>query len=52
MVMVSMVCSAPRRAPLPALYWATDKVVGPESRSVTIGKPISSYIMESLSEKP
>jgi hypothetical protein len=27
---------------LPALYWATDKVGGPKSRSVTIGKPISS----------
>jgi hypothetical protein len=27
---------------LPALYWATDKVGGPESRSVIIGKPISS----------
>jgi hypothetical protein len=41
MVMVSMVCSAPRRAPLPDLYWATDKVSGPESRSVTTGKHIS-----------
>jgi hypothetical protein len=28
--------------PLPALYWAKDKVGGPESRSVTTGKPISS----------
>jgi hypothetical protein len=27
--------------PLPALYWATDKVGGPESRSVTTGKSIS-----------
>jgi hypothetical protein len=27
---------------LPALYWTTDKVGGPESRSVTTGKPISS----------
>jgi hypothetical protein len=27
---------------LPALYWAMDKVGGPESRSVTTGKPISS----------
>jgi hypothetical protein len=32
----------PKRAPLPALYWGTDKVGGPESRSVTTGKPISS----------
>jgi hypothetical protein len=32
----------PGRTPLPALYWATDKVGGPESRSVTKGKPISS----------
>jgi hypothetical protein len=30
--------------PLPALYWATDKVGGPESRSVTTGKPISSQL--------
>jgi hypothetical protein len=30
------------RTPLPALYWATDKVSGPESRSVTTGRPISS----------
>jgi hypothetical protein len=44
MIVVSMevVWSAPRRAPLPALYWATDKVGGPESRSVTTWKPISS----------
>jgi hypothetical protein len=28
--------------PFPALYWVTDKVGGPESRSVTSGKPISS----------
>jgi hypothetical protein len=34
----------PRRTPFPALYWATDKVSGPESRSVTIGKPISSEL--------
>jgi hypothetical protein len=27
---------------MPALYWATNKVGGPESMSVTIGKPISS----------
>jgi hypothetical protein len=32
----------PGRTPLSALYWATDKVGGLESRSVTIGKPISS----------
>jgi hypothetical protein len=32
----------PKRAPLPALYWGTNKVGGPESRSVTTGKPISS----------
>jgi hypothetical protein len=32
----------PKRAPLPALYWGTDKVGGPESKSVTTGKPISS----------
>jgi hypothetical protein len=36
--------SAPRRAPLPALYWATDKVGGPESKSVTTGKPISNQL--------
>jgi hypothetical protein len=30
--------------PLPALYWATDKVGGPESKSVTTGKPISSQL--------
>jgi hypothetical protein len=30
--------------PLPALYWATDKVSGPESRSVTTVKPISSQL--------
>jgi hypothetical protein len=28
--------------PLPALYWVTNKVGGPESGSVTTGKPISS----------
>jgi hypothetical protein len=36
--------SVPRRAPLPALYWAMDKVGGPESESVTTGKPISSQL--------
>jgi hypothetical protein len=30
--------------PLPALYWATDKVGGPESMSVTTGKPMSSQL--------
>jgi hypothetical protein len=30
--------------PLPALYWATDKVGGPESKSVTTGKPMSSQL--------
>jgi hypothetical protein len=34
----------PGRTPLPALYWATDKVGGPESKSVTTGKPISSQL--------
>jgi hypothetical protein len=34
----------PGRMPLPALDWATDKVGGPESKSVTIGKPISSQL--------
>jgi hypothetical protein len=34
----------PGRTPLPALYWATDKVGGPESRSVTTEKPISSQL--------
>jgi hypothetical protein len=34
----------PGRTPLPALYWATDKVGGLESRSVTIGKPISNQL--------
>jgi hypothetical protein len=29
---------------LPALYWEMDKVGGPESRSVTTGKPISSQL--------
>jgi hypothetical protein len=32
----------PKRAPLLALYWVTDKVGGPESGSITTGKPISS----------
>jgi hypothetical protein len=32
----------PKRAPLPALYWGTGKVGGPESKSVTTGKPIYS----------
>jgi hypothetical protein len=30
--------------PLPALYWATDKVGGPGSKSVTTGEPISSQL--------
>jgi hypothetical protein len=30
------------RTPLPTLYWPTDKVSGTESKSVTIGKPLSS----------
>jgi hypothetical protein len=30
--------------PLPALYWETNKVGGPESMSVTTGKPISSQL--------
>jgi hypothetical protein len=30
---------------LPALYWVTDKVGGPESRLVTTGKPISSQLL-------
>jgi hypothetical protein len=34
----------PKRAPLLALYWVMDKVGGPESRSVTTGKPISSQL--------
>jgi hypothetical protein len=34
----------PKRVPLPALYWGTDKVRGPESRSATTGKPISSKL--------
>jgi hypothetical protein len=29
---------------LPAIYWATDKVSGPESKSVTTGKPMSSQL--------
>jgi hypothetical protein len=29
---------------LPALYWATNKVGGPESKSVTTGKPMSSQL--------
>jgi hypothetical protein len=29
---------------LPTLYWATDKVGGPESKSVTTGKPMSSQL--------
>jgi hypothetical protein len=32
------------RTPLPTLYWATEMVGGPESRSVTTGKPISSQL--------
>jgi hypothetical protein len=34
----------PGRMPLLALYWATDKVGGPESRSVTTVKSISSQL--------
>jgi hypothetical protein len=34
----------PGRTPLPALYWAIDKVGGPEFRSVTTGKHISSQL--------
>jgi hypothetical protein len=34
----------PGRMPLPALYWATDKVGGLESKSVTTRKPISSQL--------
>jgi hypothetical protein len=30
--------------PLHALYWATDKVGGPESKSVTTEKPISNQL--------
>jgi hypothetical protein len=30
--------------PLPALYWVTDKVGGPEFGWVTLGKPISSQL--------
>jgi hypothetical protein len=41
----------PGRTPLSALYWATDKVGGPESKLVTTGKPISSQLQHgSLSE--
>jgi hypothetical protein len=36
--------TCPRGAPLPSLYWAMDKVGGPESRSVTTGKPISTQL--------
>jgi hypothetical protein len=32
------------RMPLPALYCVTDKVGGPESKSVTTGKPIYSQL--------
>jgi hypothetical protein len=39
---VEVVCRCPWGTPLPALYWTTDKVGGPESKSVTTGKPISS----------
>jgi hypothetical protein len=39
--------------PLPKLYWATDKVGGPESGSIITGKPISSQLhMEGLSKLP
>jgi hypothetical protein len=34
----------PGRTPLHALYWVTDKVGGPESKSVTTEKPISSQL--------
>jgi hypothetical protein len=34
----------PERTPFPALFSATDKVGGPESRSVTTGKPICSQL--------
>jgi hypothetical protein len=36
----------PGGTPLPALYRATDKVGGPESKSVTIGKPITSQLQD------
>jgi hypothetical protein len=41
------------RIPLAALYWPVDKVGGPESKTVTTGKPISSdYNMKGLFELP
>jgi hypothetical protein len=36
--------SCPGRTPLPDLYWVTDKVGGPESKSVTTEEPISSQL--------
>jgi hypothetical protein len=41
-VEVDVTGRCPWGTPLPALYWATDKVGGPESGSVTTRKPISS----------
>jgi hypothetical protein len=41
-VEVDVTGRCPWGTPLPALYWATDKVGGPESVSVTTRKPISS----------
>jgi hypothetical protein len=39
--------------PLPAIYWATDKVGGPESRSLQQGNlSLVSYKMEGLFELP
>jgi hypothetical protein len=34
----------PGRTPLPALYWVTDKVGRPESKSVITEKPMSSQL--------
>jgi hypothetical protein len=33
--------TCPRKTPLVVLYWLTDKVGGPKSKSFIIGKPIS-----------
>jgi hypothetical protein len=41
---VGYMCRCPWGTPLPALYWATDKVDGPEFESVTTGKSISSQL--------
>jgi hypothetical protein len=41
-VEVDATCQCPWGTALPALYWATDKVGGPESGSVTTRKRISS----------